>query len=90
MRFIFSVKRELQYIDSLLKKEEKGISKRAAVEIENLYRNILGEMNKLLGSEMFEQVQEELGASISGFCRQLQVIRHQGGYQIGQLIRSIY
>jgi hypothetical protein len=56
-----------------------------------LYRNILAEMNKLTSSVMFEQVQEELGSSISAFCRHLEHLRSRAAQgQLAHLMKSIY
>lgn len=56
-----------------------------------LYGNILGVMKKLMGTEMFEQVQEELGSSITAFCAHLERIRKvQGKESLNELARSIY
>lgn len=70
MRFIFSVKKELKYIDMIFE-GKTTLSRKEAEEVGSLYGNVLAVMKKLMGTEMFEQIQEELGSAISAFCSHL-------------------
>jgi hypothetical protein len=57
MRFIFSVKKELKYIDKIYE-GKATLSRKEAEEVGGLYGNVLAVMKKLVGAEMFEQIQE--------------------------------
>lgn len=57
MRFIFSVKKELKYIDKIYE-GKATLSRKEAEEVGGLYGNVLAVMKKLVGTEMFEQIQE--------------------------------
>lgn len=58
IRFIFSVKTELVHINRLFSDRKFTLTKRSIGEISKLYENIIGELNKLAGSQLYEQVQQ--------------------------------
>lgn len=91
MRFIFSVKKELKYIDMIFE-GKATLSKKEVEEVGSLYGNVLAVMKKLMRTEMFEQIQEELGSAIGGFCSHLERIMKLQGVkkQLDELARSIY
>lgn len=52
------MKTELVHINRLFSDRKFTLTKRSIGEISKLYENIIGELNKLAGSQLYEQVQQ--------------------------------